>query len=34
LDELSFLDFLAHVPLFVMIHDSINHNPLDDNRVN
>eukprot|EP00043_Microstomoeca_roanoka_P016890 m.174637 g.174637 ORF g.174637 m.174637 type:complete len:1017 (-) comp16541_c0_seq1:891-3941(-) len=32
LDELTFLDYLAYIPLFLDIHDAILDNPLDDSR--
>ena len=32
LDALDLLDFLTYVPLFIMIHESVVENPLDDTR--
>ena len=32
LDSLSFLDYLAYIPLFLDIHDTIVGNPLEDTR--
>lgn len=32
LKELDLLTFLAYIPLFIMLHESIVDNPLDDNR--
>lgn len=31
-DHMTFIDFLAHIPLFMMIHDAITDNPLNDTR--
>ena len=33
LDALDLLDFLTYIPLFIMIHESVVENPLDDTRV-
>lgn len=30
--KLDFLDFLTYLPLFLLIHQSVIHNPLDDER--
>lgn len=32
LQALDLLDFLTYVPLFIMIHESVVENPLDDRR--
>ena len=32
LGSLDLLDFMSYVPLFIMIHTSVIHNPLDDSR--
>ncbi len=32
LGALDLLDFLTYVPLFIMIHDAVVANPLDDSR--
>lgn len=33
MDALDLLDFLTYVPLFIMIHESVVKNPLDDTRM-
>ncbi|KAL3882406.1 hypothetical protein ACJMK2_028749 [Sinanodonta woodiana] len=32
IEALDLLDFLTYVPLFIMIHQSVINNPLDDSR--